>query len=446
MGGGEGGRVTVRFPILGPLGISFGAPDGAQRPVISAISPTGLAAEVPGLRPGLVLVSVQGEPTDRGFDHAIAAIKESPRPLELVFAPADDADDASFRSAGSGGRTELMASALEGREATAAALRSQPEIDAQDDEGWTALHHACGAGQLGSIEELLRAGCAIDIEDSIGETAADVAEGAGHSDVVSLLQKCDVAAAAAGAPPDGAGHQQQELRHAKEQVAELTQALATERRCLQTLRDQAQVGRDGALASLLEELELAKTQLHTARQQQREAEDALQDERASGSSKAERDELRQRLCAIRASQYAGWLAVVLNRVAVSQAAGGAVSVGHGGRGGERCQARGGLRTEAGSGGGRGDAGQGRAGQAGGQVPRAGNKAAAAAAKDVGGERGRITGRGTCRRGGRGGERGRLGSPGSGASRNDRYAIAEAARAEPAACGAPSEQGQRERAG
>ena len=68
MGGGEGGRVTVRFPILGPLGISFGAPDGAQRPVISAISPTGLAAEVPGLRPGLVLVSVQGEPTDRGFE------------------------------------------------------------------------------------------------------------------------------------------------------------------------------------------------------------------------------------------------------------------------------------------------------------------------------------------------------------------------------------------
>ena len=300
MGGGEGGRVTVRFPILGPLGISFGAPDGAQRPVISAISPTGLAAEVPGLRPGLVLVSVQGEPTDRGFDHAIAAIKESPRPLELVFAPPDDADDASFRSAGSGGRTELMASALEGREATAAALRSQPEVDAQDDEGWTALHHACGAGQLGSIEELLRAGCAIDIEDSIGETAADVAEGAGRSDVVSLLQKCDVAsaaAAAAGAPADGAGHKQQELRHAKEQVAELTQALATERRCLQTLRDQAQVGRDGALASLLEELELAKTQLHTARQQQREAEDALQDERASGSSKAERDELRQRLCA-----------------------------------------------------------------------------------------------------------------------------------------------------
>ena len=69
MGGGEGGRVTVRFPILGPLGISFGAPDGAQRPVISAISPTGLAAEVPGLRPGArecnnvyspVVVSIRG--------------------------------------------------------------------------------------------------------------------------------------------------------------------------------------------------------------------------------------------------------------------------------------------------------------------------------------------------------------------------------------------------
>ena len=58
MGGGEGGRVTVRFPILGPLGISFGAPDGAQRPVTSAISPTRLAAEVPGLRPSLVLVRV----------------------------------------------------------------------------------------------------------------------------------------------------------------------------------------------------------------------------------------------------------------------------------------------------------------------------------------------------------------------------------------------------
>ena len=307
MGAGAGEPIRVRFPIKGPLGISFSASDAASPPLISAISETGLAATVRGLEVGMALVSVQGQSVAHaGFDAAITAIKRSSRPLELEFAPlgGDEAENGSFGSTSSAGFTELMQAAATGRDATVAALRKGADLDAQDSDGWTALHHACHAGEKGSVEELVRAGCAVDVEDDTGETPADVAENAGRSDLVQLLQQRtslgteseDGAGLSFGdsqlaAASRGTARLERELRHAQAEVADLQAALATERRCIQTLTDQAHVGRDEALATLLDELELARTQLSVSRRQQRDLEDQLQ----GCSSKEEHEKTRLRL-------------------------------------------------------------------------------------------------------------------------------------------------------
>lgn len=307
MGAGAGEPIRVRFPIKGPLGISFSASDAASPPLISAISETGLAATVRGLEMGMALVSVQGRSVEHaGFDAAITAIKHSSRPLELEFAPpgGDEADNGSFGSTSSAGFTELMQAAAIGQDATVAALRNGADLDAQDSDGWTALHHACHAGEKGSVEELVRAGCAVDVEDDTGETPADIAENAGRSDLVGLLQQ---RARPGTKPGSGAGvssgdsqipaashdtaRLERELRHAKAEVADLQTALATERRCIQTLTDQAHVGRDEALATLLDELELARTQLSVSQRQQRELDGQLQ----GCSSKEEHEKTRLRL-------------------------------------------------------------------------------------------------------------------------------------------------------
>ena len=310
--------VTVRFPIKGPLGISFTATDAASPPLISAISATGLAGTVANLEVGLMLVKVQGCSVEHGgFDAAIAAIKAAARPLELVFAPAGgsprgsgggggaaeandsdamghDSDDASFESTGAAGLTVLMQAAVEGLDATLAALRGSSNLDAQDDNGWTALHHACDMGDAAVVEELLRAGCAVDVEDGCGETAADIAESGGHSALVELLHKCAEASMTQepGQPEQPDRSQlERELRHARSEVAELQADLQAEKRCISTLQDQAHVGRDEALASLLDELELARTQLQVARRDHRELEDRVE----GGSSKDEQDKMRLRL-------------------------------------------------------------------------------------------------------------------------------------------------------
>lgn len=310
MAAGAGGPIRVRFPIKGPLGISFSASDAASPPLISAISATGLAATVRGLEVGMALVSVQGRSVEHaGFDAAIAAIKSSARPLELEFLPirGDDgreSDSGSFGSASSAGITALMQAAATSREATVAALRDGVDVDMQDSDGWTALHHACHAGETGSVEELLRAGCAVDVEDAIGETAADVAETAGRSDLVDLLQQhadlssesrhvAGVSSADRQLPvaSTDTARLQRELQHAQAEVRDLQATLATERRCIQTLTDQAHVGRDEALASLLDELELARSQLSVSQRQQRELEDQLQ----AGISKEKHEHTRLRL-------------------------------------------------------------------------------------------------------------------------------------------------------
>ena len=53
-----------------------------------------------------------------------------------------------------------------------------------------ALHPACHAGEIGSVELLLRAGCDINVENAVGETAADLATTAGYrDDLIDALRR-----------------------------------------------------------------------------------------------------------------------------------------------------------------------------------------------------------------------------------------------------------------
>eukprot|EP01047_Picozoa_sp_COSAG01_P064079 COSAG01_NODE_8418_length_2789_cov_3.000000_2_plen_231_part_00 len=67
-----------------------------------------------------------------------------------------------------------------------------------------ALHHACHAGQIGSVELLLRAGCDIHAENAVGETAADLAAAAGYRDeLLVALGQAAAAGEVATPPPRG---------------------------------------------------------------------------------------------------------------------------------------------------------------------------------------------------------------------------------------------------
>ena len=77
-------EVRVSFTEDGPLGISFGSESGDTAGWIDAIKPTGLAANFPELKHGLMLVAVQDEPVAT-YQQAIDAIMASVRPLHLTF-------------------------------------------------------------------------------------------------------------------------------------------------------------------------------------------------------------------------------------------------------------------------------------------------------------------------------------------------------------------------
>jgi hypothetical protein len=66
-----------------------------------------------------------------------------------------------------------------------------------------ALHHACHAGQIGSVELLLRAGCDIHAENAVGETAADLAAAAGYRDeLLVVLGQAAAGGEVATTPPE----------------------------------------------------------------------------------------------------------------------------------------------------------------------------------------------------------------------------------------------------
>ena len=53
--------------------------------------------------------------------------------------------------------------------------------------GRTAFHCACAAGRTDAVEALVAAGCQKGLLDGSGKTGRDLADDAGHADVLALL-------------------------------------------------------------------------------------------------------------------------------------------------------------------------------------------------------------------------------------------------------------------
>lgn len=68
-------------------------------------------------------------------------------------------------------------------------LKSGADKDEQDDEGRTALHFACGYGEVKCAEVLLSKGASVDLVDHNKNTALHYAAGYGIMSSVELLLK-----------------------------------------------------------------------------------------------------------------------------------------------------------------------------------------------------------------------------------------------------------------
>jgi ankyrin repeat protein len=89
------------------------------------------------------------------------------------------------------GWTPLMRAAYEHRTAVVRTLleNKQVKVNAQDDLGATALHHAAAQGDIEIARMLLKAGVDPNITDSEGRSPARIAELAGHKEIVDLIGK-----------------------------------------------------------------------------------------------------------------------------------------------------------------------------------------------------------------------------------------------------------------
>jgi hypothetical protein len=84
----EDKTTLVIFEREGPLGMTFGSavPTGDPPVTISRINKTGLAAQQPALRRGLVILSIQGDDvSEKPLKDIITGIKSARRPLTLEF-------------------------------------------------------------------------------------------------------------------------------------------------------------------------------------------------------------------------------------------------------------------------------------------------------------------------------------------------------------------------
>jgi ankyrin repeat protein len=62
-------------------------------------------------------------------------------------------------------------------------------LDAQDNDGWTALHHTSVHGNMDIAKLLLDAGIDTHITDTRGRTAADVARENGHVAFAQFVER-----------------------------------------------------------------------------------------------------------------------------------------------------------------------------------------------------------------------------------------------------------------
>jgi hypothetical protein len=68
-------------------------------------------------------------------------------------------------------------------------LARRPDVNARQQNGFTALHGAAGAGRADLIKLLMEHGADVSIRTDDGKTAADVAEQRGHPEVAARLRQ-----------------------------------------------------------------------------------------------------------------------------------------------------------------------------------------------------------------------------------------------------------------
>lgn len=66
-------------------------------------------------------------------------------------------------------------------------LQGGADKDEKDDEGRTALHFACGYGEIACSEELIKAGADVDARDGNDNTPLHYAAGYGQAEAIKLL-------------------------------------------------------------------------------------------------------------------------------------------------------------------------------------------------------------------------------------------------------------------
>ena len=90
-----------------------------------------------------------------------------------------------------GGDTALMAAAAsaEGGAAVAFLLESGANVDAQNEDGWAAIHFAAKGGRKDALEKLLAGGASTTLKCGGGEGARGLAEKGKHEECLGLLRK-----------------------------------------------------------------------------------------------------------------------------------------------------------------------------------------------------------------------------------------------------------------
>ena len=80
-----------------------------------------------------------------------------------------------------------MSAAVHGETGALKEILEVSDLNAQDEDGWTALMFAACAGHPSSVAALLDAGADASIKNKDGATAHDLAQERGYDDVIRAL-------------------------------------------------------------------------------------------------------------------------------------------------------------------------------------------------------------------------------------------------------------------